>query len=345
MGGARLQKRLPIISGHAIMRPMDLLYAKYNRHRLPPFQIETSIWRDCGRKFILKKALGPDAVGHLQRLYEPAAPIRHSLRGDRLRLPEVTVIDEQTRRFDFVEGRSLDALLVSAFREQDQARFLGIIADYLALLKNAFTTVQAPVLTAAMRLVFGLASPAELDGLGPFLTPALVDLVFENILVDGDRHYLIDHEWVFEGCLPVSFVLFRSLFYFYEKNKAFGIEAWMPLPAVLERLTLAPETVRRYREMDEAFQTYVFGRERCYRYKDRYAKYAHSVPSLLETIEHQRQVVRDYHAEIEHLRQVIDVMQNSCGWQFVQKTGRLMDTHFPPGTCRRRALERMLRRL
>jgi hypothetical protein len=134
---------------------------------------------------------------------------------------------------------------------------------------------------------------------------------------------------VFEGCLPVSFVLFRSLFYFYEKNKAFGLEAWMPLPAVLDRVALAPETVRRYREMDEAFQAHVFGRERCYRYKDRYAKYARSVPSLLETIEHQRQV--------------IDVMQHSRGWQFVQKTGRLMDTHFPLGTRRRRVLERMLR--
>jgi len=321
-----------------MMHPMDLLYAKYNRHRLPPFQIETSIWRDRDRKFVLKKALCPDAVGHLQRLYEQAAPIRQSLHGDRLRLPEVTVIDEQTLRFDLVEGRSLDTLLVSAFLAQDKARFLGVITDYLALLNSAFATVPAPVFTESMRQVFGLASPAELEGLGPFLTPALVDLVFENILVDGETHYLIDHEWVFEGCLPVSFVLFRSLFYFYEKNKAFGLEAWMSLSALLERFALAPETVRRYREMDEAFQAHVFGRERCYRYKDRYAKYAHSVPSLLETIEHQRQVVRDYHAKILQ-------MQASDGWQFVQKIGRRIDTYFPPGTRRRRRLERMLRRL
>ena len=38
---------------------------------------------------------------------------------------------------------------------------------------------------------------------------------------------------------------------------------------------------------------------------------------------------------IEHQRQVIAVMQNSRGWQFAQKTGRLMDTHFPAGTRRR----------
>ena len=58
------------------MRAMDLLYAKYNRHRLPPFQIETSIWRDRDRKFVLKKALVPAAVPHLHRLHEQAAPIR-----------------------------------------------------------------------------------------------------------------------------------------------------------------------------------------------------------------------------------------------------------------------------
>jgi hypothetical protein len=62
----------------------------------------------------------------------------------------------------------------------------------------------------------------------------------------------------------------------------------------------------------------------------------------LETIENQRQVVRDYHAEIENMQQM---MRNSVGWQFVQKAGRLMDKHFPTGTRRRRALERVLRRL
>jgi len=321
---------------------MDLLYAKYNRHRLPPFQIETSIWQDRDRKFVLKKALVSDAVPHLQRLHEQAAPIRHSLRGGRLRLPEVTVIDERTLRFDFVEGRSLNAMLVGAFLAQDKAQFLSIITDYLALLNSAFAKVTAPVLTEVMRQVFGLVSPEELDGLGPFLAPALVDPVFENIIVDGDQYYLFDHEWVFEGCLPVSFVLFRSLFYFYEKNRTFGLETWMPLPAVLERFAFSPETIRRYREMDEAFQSHVFGRERCYRYKDRYAKHAHSVPSLLEIIERQRQVVLDYNAEIENMRQML---RNSLGWQFVQKTGRLVDMHFPIGTRRRRILERVLRRL
>lgn len=321
---------------------MELLYAKYNRHRLPPFQVETSIWRDHDQKFVLKKVLASAALPHIKRLHDQAVPIRNSLQGDLLRLPAVAVIDQQTLRFEFVAGRSLDALLASAFQENDQARFLGVIADYRALLHSAFTTVPAPVFTESMRQVFGLASSAELNGLGPFLTPALVDLVFENILVDGDRHYLIDQEWVFEGCLPVSFVLFRSLFYFYEKNKAFGLEAWMPLSGLLEKCALTPEMVRRYRAMDEAFQAHVFGRERCYRYKDRYVKYAHSVPSLLETIEHQRQVVRNYHVEIENLRQM---MRNSVGWQLVQKTGRCLDKCLPPGTRRRRALERILRRL
>jgi O-antigen biosynthesis protein len=325
---------------------MELLYARYNRHRLPRFQVETSIWRDGGRKFVLKKALTPDAVAHLERLHAQTAPIRHSLRGGCLRLPEVTVIDKQTLRFDFVEGRSLDALLSDAFRERDQARFLGIVGDYLALLNSAFAPLHqetargadAPVWTEDMRQVFALTSPAELEGLGPFLTPALADLVFENIIAADGRYYLIDHEWVFDGCLPVSFILFRSLFYFYEKNKQFGLETWMPLSAALERFALAPATIRRYREMDEAFQAHVFGRERCYRYKDRYAKYAHSVPSLLETIEHQRQVVRDYHAKIRK-------MQASDGWRFVMKAGRLRDKYFPPGTRRRRVLERILRRL
>lgn len=340
-----IRKWLSIIFDRAIIPRMDLLYAKYNRHRLPPFQIETSIWRDSGRKFILKKALLPDAVPHLRRFHEQVSPIRQSLRGECLQLPDVTVLDEQTLQFDFVEGRSLDSLLFGAFRDKDQARFLGIIGDYQGLLTSAFTIVAQPALTEPMRQMFGVSAPVDLDGLGPFIMPALADPVFENILFDGRKYYLIDHEWVCEGCLPVAFVLFRSLFYFYEKYKEFGLEAWLPLASVLERFALAPEAISRYREMDEAFQAYVFGRERCYRYKDRYAKYAHSVPSLLDTIEHQRQVVCEYHGEIERLRRVITAMETSRGWRFVQKTGRIMDRYFPPGARRRRALDSILRRL
>ncbi|MBI2437201.1 MAG: hypothetical protein HYV36_00085 [Lentisphaerae bacterium] len=324
---------------------MNLLYAKYNRHRLPPFQIETSIWQDDGRKFILKKALTAEAVPHLQRLYKETTPIRTSLRGDRLRLPDVTVVGEQILRFDFVEGRSLDALLGDAFQKRDKAQFADIVTNYFSLLSSAFATVPTPVWSEDMQQVFGLSSVDELAGLAPFLMPALADPLFENILIDGGKHYLIDHEWVFAGCLPVSFILFRSLFYFYEKNKEFGLEAWMPLTGLLERFALAPETTSRYQNMDEAFQAYVFSRERCYRYRDRYRKHITTLPWLFELIEHQRQVVRKYHGEIVHLRQEISAMKATRGWQFTQGISRLVDACFPPGARRRRVLECLLQRI
>ncbi|MBI2441537.1 MAG: hypothetical protein HYV35_09215 [Lentisphaerae bacterium] len=291
----------------------------------------------------MKKALVAQAVPHLSRLYEETAPIRKSLQGDRLRLPDVTVVDEQTLRFDFVEGRSMDALLGDAFLKRDKRQFLNIISDYVALLNDAFATVPEPVWSEELQQVFALDSAADLSGLGPFLTPALADPLFENILRDGGKYYLIDHEWVFAGCLPVSFILFRSLFYFYEKNKEFGLEVWLPLAGLLERFGLAPETISRYQAMDEAFQAYVFGRERCYRYRDRYRKHITTVPGLFELIEHQRQVVRQYHGEIVHLRQEISAMKATRGWQLAQKVGRWIDACFPPGSGRRRGLERLLK--
>lgn len=320
---------------------MNLLYAKYNRHRLPEFQIETTIWQDRGRKYVLKKALTAESVAHLRRLHEQAATIRHSLRGETLCLPELTLLDQQTLRFEFVEGRSLDELLFAACLKQDKQQFLSIVTDYLQLLKSAFVTVEQPVWAEALQRVFGLSSPADLAGLGPFLEPALADPLLENILVNGNRHFLIDHEWVFDGCLPVSFILFRSLFYFYEKNKAFNLETWLPLAKLLEQFGLAGETVSRYRGMDEALQAHVFGRERCYRYKDRYAKYAFAVPSLLETIELQRAVVRKYHDAIQQGERALQEILNSYSWRLGRKITGVIDYLCPVGTRRRHALERL----
>jgi O-antigen biosynthesis protein len=323
---------------------MELLYSKFNRHRRSPFQIATSIFRDPNGPWIVKQALTPEAVAHIGSLRDNHALIRRQLRSERLRLPELEALDERALRFEFIAGHSLDRLLWDAFQDRDTARFMALLAEYVELLQTAFITNAQAVFSSAMQEVFGLQSAADLAGLGPFLEPALADPVFENILVQDKRYFLIDQEWVFEGCLPVSFLLFRGLFYFYEKHRSFGVETWLPRADVLKRMGVTPDVEKKYRAMDDRFQAYVFGRERCYRYKDRYVKYAHSVPSLQQTIEHQREVVRQYHDEIERLRQVIAAMENSRGWKFAQKTGRMVDARFPPGTRRRRVLESMLRR-
>jgi len=337
---------------------MDLLYAVYNRHRLPAFQIETAIWRDAGRTVVHKTALTPEAAAHVRALHAHTERLRGCLRGPRIRLPETALRGEGVLEIAFVPGRRVDDLLAEAARQRRADRLEAIVSDYLEALRESFPLQPQPVWHPDMARVFGMSDAASLQGLGPFLTPALADPIFENLIAADDGGYvLIDAEWVFEGCLPLAFILARSVFYFYEKQSGSGLETWLPRAELWKRLAAAgrapagPDILDRFTAMEDAFQSYVFGTNRCFRATEAYARLRYSVPALSEAIgrlqkaaEHWQANVRETEDKAALWQRRFEDIESSRGWQLVQRAGRLLDRGFPPQTRRRRLVDGALRR-
>jgi len=315
---------------------MNVIYARYNRHRLPPFQIETSIVDLNGAKTVVKKALTPEAGDHIQAIRFGYDLIQRNLNAGGLVLPRLTGFDGSSISFQYIEGESLDQLLFRSFRGRDRASFFKIIDDYCALLKKSFNSPAQPNLTAKIGEVFGVTDSKQVDNGSGWLPLAAIDAVFENIIISGESYYLIDNEWVFAGGVPAAFVVFRSLFYFHQvKYFEIGIENWIPFEELLARCQILPEQAARYRAMDEKFQAYVYGPDRCYKYKDQYKKRQISVHQLEQTIEHQRAVVRKYHDAILQKERVINEIVNSFGWRLWRKIACAINFLCPAGSRRR----------
>lgn len=322
---------------------MNIIYARYNRHRLPPFQIETSIQELNGVKTVVKKALTPAAGNHIQAIRSGYDLIQRNLNAGTLALPRLTGFEGSSISFQYIEGSSFDQLLFQAFRGRDRASFFKIIDDYCALMKKAFQPVTGPNLTGKIGEVFGVTASDRLANGSGWLPLAVIDAVFENIIISDKSYFLIDNEWVFEGSVPMAFVVFRSLFYFHKvKYFEIGIEKWIPFEELLERCQIRPEMTKRYRAMDEKFQAYVYGPDRCYKYKDQYKKRQISVHQLEQTIEHQRAVVRKYHAAILDNERAINEMINSFSWRIGRKITGAFDYVCPTGSRRRLIADRLV---
>lgn len=329
----------------------ECVYAKYNRHRLPRFRIETTIQREGDRKIVVKRALTPEAVDHVRDVAQAYARIRENIAQECVRLPGGFRHEGCSVACDFIDAPSLDRLLLDAFLDRDASSFRKILDDYNALLKNAFRTVSEPAASERIKKVFGIAGEGELEGRGPYFALTMIDATFENILVRDGVFWMIDNEWVFEGSLPVSFVQFRSLFYFYKVKYAdFGIDSFVPLEPELERLGLDAAAVEIYRRMDDCFQRYVFESEWRSCHKNRYIKHKYSLPDLEKTIEHQRGVIKEMHDQIVVLRdlirdkdEIIGGITNSRVCRFVQYVTRKLNAVFPQGTRRRRWVARLLK--
>ena len=62
-----------------------------------------------------------------------------------------------------------------------------------------------------------------------------IDMIFENIMVSGDKYYCLDYEWVLDFPVPAQFIRYRNLHYFYRKFGGF-LSAHCPRREFLERL-------------------------------------------------------------------------------------------------------------
>lgn len=322
---------------------MNTVYARYNRHRLPAFQVETSIRIEDRTQTVVKRALLPDAERHIQDMLAGHARIEAQLRPGTILLPSIVHADNVSIGFQYIRGRTIDEELFRCFRRRDKAAFMAGVDGYMALLERAFDCRESCPASPQVVEVFGDCCARGFAGCGPCLPVAAVDAVFENIVLSEGSAWLVDNEWVFEGAIPAGFVAYRSIFYFHRvKHFETGLAEFIRFDELLNQCKISREQAELYRAMDESFQAHVFGPTRCYAYRSNYLKRRVSVHELEQTIEHQRAVLRKYHAAILNNERVIAEIVNSAGWRAWRKAAGLIDCVCPPGSIRRRAADRLI---
>ncbi len=310
---------------------MQIIYARYNRHRRPAFQTATLIVREGGRQYVVKQALTPEARAHLAQLRQTQQLLAQCRAAPEAAFPALLEdrCTPDALAFEYIDGVSLDRILWQAWRAGDKPAFREALDGYRQLLAGAFGAQPRPVITPELRAIFGDNLAARLGARGPCSGLAFIDPVFENVLCRGTGRVFIDNEWVLPGALPVDFALHRALYYLFKvKYAQHRIEDFVSLEEILAHFKMTEADAAVYRALDERFQAYVFGDDRSSAYLDRYARYAHvSIASLEQTISHQRQVIRDLNGQLA-------AIINTPGWRMLEKLRRAADRLAPAGSRR-----------
>ena len=98
----------------------------------------------------------------------------------------------------------------------------------------------------------------ERVGYGEDVPVADFDLIFANILVDGDHWTLIDYEWTFDRPIETRALAFRAVYcYVLEDERRNALER----DRILDRLGITENEARQYREQEMEFQKYVNGQK------------------------------------------------------------------------------------
>lgn len=245
----------------------DTEYAKYNRMRAPQYQISTRIYTDAsGKKVAEKKALREEAVPHIAQLTENRNKL---LAAGENRVIELLSNENGKAVFPYIKGRSLEEKVNAALGKKE--KLVKTIHEAVAAIytydKNQLCTFE---MTEAYKKVFGEAGNYFIGH--EALKVANVDSTFSNFVEAEDgRLVCLDYEWVFDFPVPVEYLKYRTLYYYFGANRAYIIRH-MNEQEFLQEFGLNEELVAACMEMDDAFQQLVHGENRKYIYTRNYEK-------------------------------------------------------------------------
>jgi len=223
-------------------------FVKYNKTRREAFQIRTSLVEEDGCPFVEKTALKPEGVAHIKSLGEKYKSL--TAQSQKLKVAGVSISpDERTARFDFLKGQTLSELLGKEIRNGKVS--VSHMEDGLSLILGVKENCIIPfTITAEFEEVFGTLTKAD-EKDWAFKT-SNIDCLFENIMMTEDGPYLLDYEWVFTFPVPVTFIKFRVLYYFYEQYKS--LFSYGSMEAFMEEFGVETERIAMYEEMERCFQ-------------------------------------------------------------------------------------------
>ncbi len=215
-----------------IGKGFDVEYVKYSNDRAPEYAIKTEIGRNVrGERRVRKYPMTGEAAEHIRGMAAAHDSLVERYRGGKLEINRCSLSEDEEQtyiEFEFVGGETLSELMDRCLERDDREGFHRLFSEYTE------------------RVGYGSEYPA-----------ADYDLIFSNILVDGDQWTLIDYEWTFGKQIDIKEIAFRAIYcYLLEDEKRNKLN----LDSILESLGITEADAESFREQERDFQSFVTGK-------------------------------------------------------------------------------------
>jgi len=206
----------------------DTEYIRYSNDRAEEYRIATEIMTEDEVRVVKKHALTEDAKAHIARIEPMYELLTKRYASGGLVINPLLGVENGTATFAYETGTPLSQLLDEYLMKDDIEGFTKLFFEFVDRISE-----NAQMLVADC------------------------DLVFSNILVDGDTWKLLDYEWTFEKQVPTKELAFRALYCYLledDKRNKFNFDL------ILQELGITPDEADGYRDKEAWFQKKVTGR-------------------------------------------------------------------------------------
>lgn len=206
-------------------------YVKYSNDRAADYALRTEILDTPKGRKVRKVPLNDEAKAHIKSMKRSFELLKKRYEGSGLLINPCEISpDGSYAEFPYEKGVTLEKLLDECLEKNDMEGFYTLFDRYLELI-----------------------SYGEEEQVTDY------DLIFANILVDGDNWTVIDYEWTLEKQIPTSEVAFRALYcYVLEEEKRNKLN----LDLIIDKLGITQQEAEDYREKESRFQKQVTGKRK-----------------------------------------------------------------------------------
>lgn len=229
-----------------IGRDFPVQYAKFSNDRAPEFAIRTEIVEagdaaekgvSRGKELAVRKyPLTPEAKDHVRNIAAAYEKLTKRYEGSEFTvnrcklLPETGRPEEPVAELEYITGVTLAEKLDACLTNEDMDTFHELLEHYLELVS------------------YGENQPV-----------ADYDLIFANVLIDGETWNIIDYEWTFDKAFSAKELAFRALYcYILENDKRNKLN----LDSIITNLGISKEEMEDFQKQELEFQHYVTGRRK-----------------------------------------------------------------------------------
>ena len=189
------------------------LFIKYNKTRRKKFQISTAICQDENGFVVEKRPLNQEAYKHINELqsnFEILEPVYTKIK---FLKPQ---INYNVASFNYVSGKTLEQELQVYLDDLE-----SLIAEIKRKIDDIFQISSSYITDFYVSEEYINMFGTNYNYNGKAVTVANIDMLFDNIIeIKGDS-YCLDYEWVFKFPVPIDFLVYRCLTYFYNKYSYF----------------------------------------------------------------------------------------------------------------------------
>ena len=227
-----------------------VVFSKYSNDRNIKFKIRTDILQDeNNRRYVRKVGMTDEGKTHLKTMSEMARQLE-LVYADSIFETNKASYSDGVLELEYVQGRTLEDMLDTCLSMKKYDKFEKLVTMYGIEMRKLATEHFTPC--DEYYMIFG--EEAYLPKESFSMRYSNIDMIFANLLENGEKWIVLDYEWTFPITVPIEYILFRTVNYYQTPeriSKMNGMDMY-------KMFGLNEADIPIFQKMEENFQHFVY---------------------------------------------------------------------------------------